>query len=346
MGTEIDPALRYGIERHAIDEPREVAAVLADATRSVAEKHGVMFGFSVRSRTTPLRENTYASEVLEGEPDQGDTTAVGITVLQLPDQARARAAALELEQADFWLAPDLNVPVFLDNYPAAQGHWRPGVRSMVSVVAHGQYVVHVYAVAPKPELGALRSLTERTLAAQLPLLDALPPLSPREVLRLDRDPDGVLRRVLDPRERMPSQPAFDVDYTTATMTPRAFLQLTEDRQEWKRILDLGGVDRIATVYEGALLLRARDRDAAERVWQARKDLPTTTPLAGPQVPDTFCFNNAEKYSPAGPYVSRETRYLCVLRYDRYVAVVMSNQVPDLYQRAAAQYALLANSAYL
>ncbi|MFD3507552.1 hypothetical protein [Nocardia sp. NPDC058666] len=353
LGTDIDAGLRYGVSRgsigsRAVDSSSAgLGGVLADATQAVADKHGMMFGFSARSRSTPQRENTYASSALEAEPDSGDTTAVGVTVLQFPDQPRAQAAAVELEQADFGLAPDLNAAVALGKYPAAQGHWRPGVRSMVATMARGQYVVHVYAVTPRPDLAALRSLTERTLDVQLPLLDALPPLSAREMLRQDLDPDGVIRRILDTRGTFTGPTFSGSGNITAVLVPRTFLQITEDRQEWRRVIDLGGIDRIGMINDGALLLRARDRPAAVQVWEARKDLPTTTPLAGPPgLPDTHCFNNAQEDSPAEPYVSMQTKYLCVLHYDRYVAVVMSNQISDVHQRASAQYAMLANSAYL
>ncbi|MFC6009695.1 DUF7373 family lipoprotein [Nocardia lasii] len=346
QGTDIDPALRYGIGRAMITAPAGLGGVMADVAMGVAEKHSMVFGFSARSRTTPLRNYTYASAEFEGEPDDGDTTGVAITVLQFPDEAAARAAAAELDQVDLLLAPDLNATVSLNKYSEAHGHWRPGVRSMVSTVARGQYVVHVYAVTPEPDLMALRTLTERTLDVQLPLLDVLPPLSAREMHRLDQDPDGVIRRVLDPGTHFFASPAFDTSRKTIVVGPRAFLHITEDRREWQRVLDLGGVDRIGMIHDGALLLRARDPRAAEQVWEARKDLPTTTPMPGPvDVPDTYCFDNPEEDSPAEPFVSIEHRHLCVLRYDRYVAVVMSNQVADVHQRAAAQYALLANSAY-
>ncbi|MEV0433801.1 hypothetical protein [Nocardia sp. NPDC050413] len=347
LGTDVDAGLRYRVARATIAGGKGLGGVFADATQAVADKHGLMFGFSARSRTTPKREFTYLTEELDAEPDDAETTALGITVLQFADQAGAQAAAGEFDQIDFQLASDLNAPVSLGKYPSAHGHWRPGVRSMVATIARGQYVVHVYAVTPKADLVALRALTERAFDVQLPLLDALPPLSKRDVLRLDKDPDGVIRRILDPSKIFPASPFFQADLVNAVMEPRAFLQITEDRQEWKRVLDLGGVDRIGMINDGALLLRARDARAAEQMWQARKDLPTTTPLAGPPgLPDTYCFDNPEKYSPAEPYVSSARKYLCVLRYDRYVAVVMSNQIPDVHQRASAQYALLANSAYL
>ncbi|MFD9804756.1 hypothetical protein, partial [Streptomyces sp. NPDC059071] len=68
------------------------------------------------------------------------------------------------------------------------------------------------------------------------------------------------------------------------------------------------------------------------------------------VPDVFCSTKTTEESgvfwSAYDVKSTGTVYVCTLHYDRYVAQVASPQLTDVQQRAAAQYALLANSRYM
>lgn len=92
------------------------------------------------------------------------------------------------------------------------------------------------------------------------------------------------------------------------------------------------------------MLRARDSKAAASLWSEINAMTPGSVDKPADVPDVAC---TEKQHPKPPGYSSawdaSDRFMCTLRYDRYVARVASSQLTDAHQRAAAQYALLANS---
>ncbi|MEV6770185.1 hypothetical protein AB0N05_16330 [Nocardia sp. NPDC051030] len=320
-GWEIDPSLKRQVSADPISgarsdgtrDVRRLGNLPTEAANPILENHGMMFGFAMAAATEPAG------------------TGVHLTVIQFPDIESARSAATGIEAADLALATE-NAPVALDRYPDVKAHWRPGTPALTATLAHGNYLVSVFAERHDPDLTALRALTQQALAVQLPLLDQLPPLSAREIRRLDYDPQAMLRRTLHPESTM--LPDFDKE---AVFTPRGFVNATTEN--WMPLIETGGIDAIARVSDGALQFRARDTDAATEVMtdpRYRDGQPADAPAG---VPDARCTENSSNTIAA-------ERFTCMVRHGRYIARVASAQLQDAKQRAAAQYGLLVNSAWM
>lgn len=300
------------------------SSVAQDQFRAVLQRDGMLFGFGADSADHP-------------EPDAhavpGDT-ALSLTVFQFPDDASATTAATELEAVDTAAASG-NVPAQLTKYPAAKAHWRPNVRTMGARLAHGSYVVDVFARTPQADPAALTALIENALEVQLPLLDELKPLSRRGVLHLDYDPDGMMRRTL--KVSPDPNPDFDPETTIpeGDMAPRALLHRVSQPAKISALMTGAGVDRVS-VSGSTVLLRARDEAAAATLWKSLNASTARAVQTPPGLPAAGCGEN-----PAA--APTDGRYFCRVRYHRYVASVSSNQLTDARQRAGAQYALLANA---
>ncbi|MEU0540299.1 hypothetical protein ABZ319_10545 [Nocardia sp. NPDC005978] len=347
IGADVDPRFAYGVVAEALPTPLHTTDVLAAAVKPIMESNNFMFGFTASASTHPLVDTVFYDHSGNFKPFGGadtnpEATSFNVTVLQFPDESRARAAGEQIEAADFAIAADQNTHITLDGRPGARAHWRPGVASMTATLVDGQYVVNVFVQQPKPELATLKTLAEQVFTAQLPLLAQSPPLNARDSLRQDYDPDGLLRRTLHKSE-FATPDAND----EASRTPRGWLHFVADQRTWKQLLDKAGVDRIATTTEGALMFRTRDADSAAALWSDINALMPKTVEAPPNTRDVACVENPKPKS--GGFSSAwdaKDRFLCTIRYDRYVARVASSTLSDVHQRAAAQYALLAKSQYL
>lgn len=352
IGADVDPRFSHNVLALSLDSANatKLTKVLGGAVQPALESNGMMFGFSAAasSRALPKSRNRDRSgnfspfDGAEGEPD---TSTFNVTVLQFPDQQRAQVAADQMEAADFAVAADQNVRIVLDKQPNAKAHWRPGVPSMAATLAYGQYVVNVYVAQPKPDLNELRKLAEQVFAAQLPLLDQAPALSPHEIFRLDYDPDSMQRRTLHPNEYIRPH-----SISEATRTSRGYLHYVDDQATWKRLLDENGVDRMSMASSGGMLFRAHDAKAAEALWSGINSTTDGSVATPAKVPDVGCTSvpkeDFEQSWYAYDLTSTGTVYICTLHYDRYVARVASAQLTDVQQRAAAQYALLAKAQYM
>ncbi|MGW4246852.1 DUF7373 family lipoprotein [Nocardia sp. NPDC004722] len=351
IGADVDPKFGHNLLTQFLSSSSKV---FAGAVQPVLESNGLLFGYSAAASTHEIAvEASYHISdnfnPFAGGQDNPQATSFTVSVLQFPDPQRARTAADQMEAADFAVAADSNVHLTLDKQPDAKAHWRPGIPSMAATLAHGSYVVNVFAIQPTPDLDGLRKLTDQIFAAQLPLLDQTPALSKREMFHLNYDPDLMLRRTLHPADyTSPHQ------FVETTHTPRGYLHTVEDQATGKRLLDDNGVDRISTAKQGGLLFRARDPKAATALWTAINQLGGTPADAPPGLPDTTCVQNP---NPRPGWVlsddpdsyarwDADNKYLCTIHYDRYVARVASSQLADAQQKAAAQYAVLANSQYL
>lgn len=351
IGADVDAKFSHNVLALSLDSTNATLnSVLAGAVQPVLESNGFIFGFSAAASTrelsaSRLRDHSGNFNPFNGAAGDPEATAFNVTVLQFPDQQRAQAAADQMEAADFAVAADQNVRVTLAKQPNAKAHWRPGVSSMAATMAYGQYVVNVYVAQPKPDLDALRGLAEQIFAAQLSLLEKAPALSPHEIFRLDYDPDAMQRRTLHPKGWLNPHPIDE-----ATHTPRGYLHYADDQVAWKQLLDDNGVDRISTASSGGLLFRARDAESAAKLWSGINGAAGANAEAPAKVPDVSCTAKPGDESGASWWASSvagtSTAYVCTLHYDRYVARVAGPQLVDVQQRAAAQYALLANAQYM
>ncbi|MFE5289007.1 hypothetical protein ACFRAQ_28920 [Nocardia sp. NPDC056611] len=352
VGADVDPKFGHNVLALSMDNLATAKAtqVLAGAVRPVLESNGMMFGFSTTASTRELpksrqRDRSGNFNPFDGALGDPEATAFNVTVLQFPDRERARAAADQMEAADFGVSADQNVHITLDKQPDAKAHWRPGIPSMAATMAYGQYAVNVYVAQPKPDLDGLRTLAQQVFAAQLPLLDKAPALSPHEILRLDYDPDEMQRRTLHPKEYLRPHPVSE-----ATHTPRGHLHYVDDQATWKRLLDDNGVDRVSNATMGGQVFRTRDAQAAATLWSGIKQTASGSAEASANVPDISCSAEPKDKFEEAWYAfdlpASSTVYVCALHYGRYVARVASPQLVDVQQRAAAQYALLAKSQFM
>ncbi|WP_405489195.1 hypothetical protein [Nocardia sp. NBC_00511] len=349
-GPDVDPSITHGVLSVNLQIPEGLGLVLSSVAKPVAESNNMLFGSSASASTKPL-SNVRAANIGEVYAPFGpytpdpSATSFNVTVLQFPDEQRAGAAAEQMEAADFNVAADQNQRVTIDSHPDAKAHWRPGIPSMGTTIAHGHYVVSIFVQQPNPELAGLKSLTEKILAVQLPLLEKLKPLSRRDMLRLDYDPQGMMRRTLHPEKG-----ALPHSESEITRTPRGFLHNVDDQSTWKKLLEDNGVDSTATALDGGLLLRARDSNAATALWTGITSATTAPADKQADVPDTVCTETSNTVKPyrfdQEDAWDHSDRFICTLHYDRYVARVAGTQLADVTQRAAAQYALLVNSQYM
>ncbi|MGV9663593.1 DUF7373 family lipoprotein [Nocardia niigatensis] len=350
IGADVDPSFSHNLLSKSLTSASSSYAMLADPVRTVLEASNMVYGYSTASSTKPLGKSGGFSLSGNFQPFGGadvDPTAssFNLTVIQFPDQQSAQTAGRDMEAADFNVAPDQNVHVTLTGNPAAIAHWRPGVPSLAAVLTDGPYVVDLFVQQPTADFDGLRGLADKILAAQLPMLDRAPALSAKDIYRLDYDPDDMLRRTLHPSSLINPNPDTEI-----THTARGYLHYVDDQTTWKPLLDNNGVDRVSEADKGSLLFRARDPKSAAAVWAAITALTPTPAEAPAKVPDVACADNrdAAANNSNKDYHSWNTadKYICTVRYDRYVARVASNQLIDAQQKAAAQYALLANSQYL
>ncbi|MEV6562547.1 hypothetical protein AB0M22_42975 [Nocardia sp. NPDC051756] len=342
-GNDIDAKLRYGTGVQQLAKPEDVKNVLAEQSVPVAARNKMLFGFA--SGSSDFRPEPFV-EV------PSDSTLTTVAVMQFPDSQSADRAATEFEETDFSVSPDQNERVQLAKYPMAHSHWRPGTPTIGSVVAHGSYVVSTFISTSQPVLADLTALIEKVYAAQLPMLDTLAPLSAEQALRLDLDPEGIIRRVLNPGKLAVPDPGGLAAYEL-----QGFLHFQTDRIASKILYadserfvfsdayspttnsytkgvaqSFGkGTDRF---LQGAILIRTRGIDSAKALWLAILDAPDAK-QAPSNVPDSKCTE-----LPTDKYVKD---WVCAVRYRSYVGYVWSTQLQDAQQRAAAQYAVLANS---
>ncbi|MFB7721522.1 hypothetical protein [Nocardia sp. NPDC056100] len=338
-GWEIDPTLKYARLAKPLTTATQVGELLADVDTAIVARENMMFGFAMSATTTaPVAKDYSVQRDVNSKPDQPqlDTIAVNLTVLQFPDADSARRAAADVEAADFAVAAGSNTAVALDTYPDAKAHWRQGIPTIGTTMARGSYLVNVFVKRPDADLDKLKELTRKVLATELPLLDGLAPLTKRDVLHLDYDPQAMMRRTLHPGD-IPS-PDYSNEYV---LTPRGFLPRVVDTDAWRHLMDVGGVDLLSATPDGGLLMRARDAAAAADLGNEFKRVSKRPADPPADVPGAFCSEN----TATAPYTPGD-RFYCTVRYGRYIARVSSAQRLDAQQRAAAQFALLANSSWM
>ncbi|APB01495.1 DUF7373 family lipoprotein [Nocardia seriolae] len=154
------------------------------------------------------------------------------------------------------------------------------------------------------------------------------------------DPDGMLHQALN-TEDFP-MPDYQNEFTSGA---RGFLGRVTDQEHWRQVLSDSGVDRFALsgpAYLGStMLFRAGDPEAARKLWSTILEPAFPGPVEPPasRVPGTRCGEGT------ADSLHDKKRYRCAIVYRRHVATVDSDQLADVYQRAAAQYALMANSTW-
>ncbi len=321
-GTEIDPSLTYNTASEITDPYDKFESEgLPTNFRDILKNNEMLYGVEAGKKQNE-----------SSDPQDGDKF-VGLTIYQFPTPDAAQTANSALEAADFSIAGDQNEKVQLEKYPEALTHWRPGIRTIGSRLTVGSYVLRVFTRAPKANLPDLKAQLQRIFDVQVPMLEKLPALSKREILHLPHDPEGVHRIAFAP-DYLLDGPSLSVD---ASLTGHGAINMTGPFGE--KLIEEGHVDAVGTrVVDGTTLWRSSDNAGADAVVEKFRQ-QVKQPIAPPKgVPDSFCDE-----ADMSKEIFTDHRYRCVVRYRQYVARVSGPQIADAQQRAAAQYAILANS---
>ncbi|MFD4442686.1 hypothetical protein ACFWPK_23225 [Nocardia sp. NPDC058519] len=344
LGTDIDPELKYGAG-NALTSAGTAASYLSKATRGVLQENNMLYGWasgSTDKQEFAILSNTAGDDALaELQRKRMTPKFTGITVLQFTDDETAIRVAKDISNADFTVAANENQPVSLPNYPTASSHRRPGIPTLGSTLAHGRYVIYLHVGVRDDDVTQLTTLAEKTYRTQISLLDKLPSLSPAEMLKLPPDPDGMLRRALNPKA-MPG--VGGVEYFTLDRI--GYYQANRKQHLNDALYSETGADRFTRSW-GTELIRTHDEESAETLRNKVIDLLVPSSSAAdspPKLPDTKCAENTDpRLKDRFVDTGERKRFQCAVSYRRYVAVVEADQIQDAHQRAAAQYALLANS---
>lgn len=329
---DIDPRLKTGYWPSAIS-----TGTLPDALgrradlQPIAERHKLAYGLVSNGS-----DKTFGLQV--GADDwatksTADETIIVSMIMQFPDAERAKLAATEFYDTDLAANPD-NQAVPLSKYAGAQSYWRPGTPFLRTLQTHGSFVVAFLVSTPEANLGALTALAEKSYDTQLPMLDRFQPIPLIDVFQLRWDPDHLSSRILNFDNSTPRP-----SYTSRRIVTgrQGMLHFAKNREVAKTSLAALDSDALG-VHEDAMVARTPDAATARKI-VADLTVPyekVRVAAAPANVPDAAC---AETKEPR----FRNGHYTCVVAYHEYVGFVSAAKIDDVHQRAAAQYALFANS---
>ncbi|WP_433713556.1 DUF7373 family lipoprotein [Nocardia sp. CA-084685] len=262
-------------------------------------------------------------------------SSVIIDTLRFSDAAKAETAVRRL--ADRQAEVDPGETVTIPGHPSARAKWSPVKRTLDSFLAHDSMLLYVYITDPVSEPVDTAPLIAFTQAAFTKSIEALKNYSPtpiEQLASLPLDTDGLLGRTLPLEDRQMSISGID---RTRLMTARSALPSESFPALSKAAFDDAGVDLVA--YSGEKVFRTRDVSSTVRLIAALIDQRSDgyrSIEAPPNLPDAKCFDTKDKKTSELSYPP-----VCYLAYDRYVAKVQGTNVQEAYQKAAAQYKLLA-----
>ena len=328
---DIDSSLVYSWGSDVIETPKRASdtAAISNVNLPVLERHGMITGFDVAQADQAFPRDRPTIET--------DATVTRIFLIRFPGADVARDAARDIEQTDFAVTPD-NRPVDVPEYDQAHAHWRPGIKTMAATLAEGEFVVSVFVQHPTADGPAMADRLTEIFDAQVPLLADFEPTRPADIRDLPRDPDGVLRRTLTTGPRDQQLPISSRDY--ASWSGRATeVYRPLDNEALRTAWDAGSVDAVG-ISGSTNLFQFADATGAEdfgTAWIDSNPAGVDAQDGPPQLPGTRCAARAAV--PDRPAVAR-----CYVTFERYGAFVSGPTIEDARQQAAAQYALLVNTA--
>ncbi|MFE6923339.1 hypothetical protein ACFVAV_20080 [Nocardia sp. NPDC057663] len=273
-----------------------------------------------------------------------DTKGLHMSVLHFATAQDSKNAAAAMYQVGT-TGENPRQPVTIPGYSDANGSSKDGT-AVSAFQAHGPFVIGVSMSQETPDSAGLATKIKKALDLQTPALDKYRIIAPDDLLDLPLDPDGIMRRATG---KSPSGDPYGMSYHEedfGTFEPSGILHFERNPAETRTAFEEAGVDlvgrRFSTVY------RTRDVESAFKLQTvlAKRGKSDTELDPPPGIADAQCLR-LEESDP-----NRAYNGICVLVYDRYVAVVMSLasvsraslQVdPILQERTAAQYAILKKS---
>jgi serine/threonine kinase PknH len=328
---DVDPVLDH-LYGTAIGDSKTAATAIAGTgtplTQPVLDKYGMISAYLVHGMSRRFQD--FARE------KNGDTLMIMLT--SFPNEDAAARAAAEMEATDFAVNPE-NKSVKVPGYPQAKAHYRDFSPSVAATVASGRLVASIGVRSDAhPDLSYLLQRIQRVLDLQMPLMARLLPTVEVSLTSMPRDDDGMLSRAFI----VGDQPKISDTFGSVGPLATAFCA---DSQPLKDGLYVkAGIDRCAITHD-AVLLRARDEKAAQalvpKLVEANRQEYADHDVAAPAgVVSARCYETKRNVWAD----NANSRFGCWVTYGRYVALVWSNEEKDLNQRAAAQYAILVNSA--
>lgn len=323
----IDPSLKVGRGSTVVADAEQALDFVAKSSKPVFDQRKLLAGYAASGADQP-------DPAGQTNPAP-DATAVTTALFRFPDQAIAKLAARELEDVDITISPD-NRKLPSTKYPDAYIHWRPGVPTVGTFMAYKEFVISLFIQRPRADSADLTGWVDKALAAQVSQLDKFQATPQEKIKDLKVDPDGLLARVAvsDRKNRAPDAAVF------AIFGPRHMVHRAEDESAHLRLVEEAGVDRQA-VADDSYVARTRDTAAAQKLADGLMESEGAhyDTLGAPKdVPGAKCLQLNSKGNP-----DREYKFRCYVPYKRYVGVVTSDKEPDVRQKVAAEYALLANS---
>ncbi|MGW5450639.1 DUF7373 family lipoprotein [Nocardia sp. NPDC003979] len=258
-------------------------------------------------------------------------------VLRFPTEQAAQRAGVQMHE----IAQQEPTNVFtIDGHStalASSKNWSAGI----ATVPKGPLLLIANYGVPEPNESQVKAGLKKALDLQLAKLTDLQPTPFEDVLDRPIDQDGIMRRAL-PKAENHSDP-FSTDLDFSVYQPTGHLHYERHPALLAQVYADSGVDLIGR--RAGIVYRARDLLGAFRLQNAlvglgKNDREISAP---PGLADARCIQQYE----ADPI--RNYDLLCAVVRGRYVGVVVAKSKlgatvdPALYERAAAQYAVLANS---
>ncbi|WP_433523110.1 DUF7373 family lipoprotein [Nocardia pseudovaccinii] len=328
--------LNYLVHPFEIDSEISVTAnqtLMANADSMISEK-----SFPELYRPVATDNNLLAGVYVSGtNGNLRSRKKLIISVLRFPTDAAGRAAADQFDQLTN-SSPGRH-PVAIPGHSDARAS-SPDDKTVTSFVAHGPYVIVANAALPQPNQTMVANNIGKAIDLQITRLDQQKPVPLDDLLDLPTDPDNIMRRAL------PEAPDFSDPFIGKSdfgyFEPSGELHFERNPIELQKAFDQSGVDLVGR--RGAILYRARDLSGAFHLQSvlAKAGKNDEIIASPPGLPDATCIKLDARDD------TRNFDQYCVVVYGRYAAVVVGrtftgNLDPVLYQRAAAQYAILAKS---
>ncbi|MEV0033751.1 hypothetical protein [Nocardia sp. NPDC050793] len=324
LPTDIDSALTVigDVELFSFPEDPFIGKTLPEEYRPVTVDNKLIAG-------------AYVSRI---NPDLRHRKKLIVSILRFPTEQDSRKAADDFDRITN--ADPGRHPIAVDGHSDAKATSKDDVTA-VSFLAKGPFVILTNVGVPQPDQAALASVFKKTIDKQIELLGQLRPAPLDDILDAPLDPEGVMRRAA-PKATDGTDP-FYVEYDFGPLEPSGELHYERNAVEMQAVFRDSGVDLVGR--RGGIVYRARDLPAAIRLQSALVRLGKNDEelIAPPGLPDARCVRLDTTDS------IRDYDLFCAVVHGRYVGIVVSKARlsgaidPALYQRAAAQYAILAKS---
>ncbi|MGW5315355.1 DUF7373 family lipoprotein [Nocardia thailandica] len=261
-------------------------------------------------------------------------TRLSNTVLIFNDPAAATAAADALSRRDFERTPE-NKHVPIDGSPESRAYWRPTQQQLFAFTPVDRYVVFTNITdnakieVKVTDIGAMTPLVAKSITAIGKSLAGFQPTPADKLEDLQLDYDGMLAKTL-PR------PSGESGATPGIYKPTGALLWSNNPARDRDLFSQAGVDWVST--SATTLYRAADVRGAELIFKDRSTIAKRYGSADSpkNLPGARCM----EYKAKSMF---ESRFKCVMSFDRYVFQSRADQLIDAHQQISAQYAMLVNA---